>query len=90
MQEEILPSDDDLFLIPSLGCNLEFARLGRGKGYYDVFIKKLKNSDRIKKISLLPENLTKLKFEMENHDLILDTIITENRILEKVINGKTK
>jgi 5-formyltetrahydrofolate cyclo-ligase len=80
-QKQVIPSKNDLIIIPSLGINLHFARLGRGAGYYDRFFFKNKNSQQSIKISLLPEDLRKLDFKEEIHDLILDVVITENNIV---------
>jgi len=80
---EEIPKKDDLVIIPSLGANQHFARLGRGAGYYDRYFNENKKSLESIKISLLPEKLTNLVFIQENHDLILDIIITENNIVYK-------
>ena len=80
---EEIPQKDDLVIIPSLGTNRHFARLGRGAGYYDRYFNENKKSLESIKISLLPEKLTNLVFIQENHDLILDIIITENNIVYK-------
>ncbi|GIX41112.1 MAG: 5-formyltetrahydrofolate cyclo-ligase [Leptospiraceae bacterium] len=78
-----IPKKEDIIIIPSLGVNSHFVRLGRGAGYYDKFFSDNKNSLLSIKISLLPEVLTKLEFIEEKHDLILDILITENNIVYK-------
>lgn len=65
-------------VIPSLGANKDFARLGKGKGFYDRYFSK--NSFECIKVTLLPEELTKLEFFSEEQDLLLDYIITEKNI----------
>jgi len=80
---EEIPKKGDLVIIPSLGANQHFARLGRGAGYCDRYFNVNKKSLESLKISLLPEKLTNLVFIQENHDLILDIIITENNIVYK-------
>ncbi len=80
---EEVPKKDDLVIVPSLGANQNFVRLGRGAGYYDRYFNDNKKSLESIKISLLPEKLTNLVFIQENHDLILDIMITENNIVYK-------
>ncbi len=65
----------DLVIIPALGANQSGARLGRGGGYYDRSHAMLSESTRV---SLIPEFLTSLNFPAEDHDLLLNCIITEN------------
>lgn len=84
LENKILyPNYNDIVIIPSLGANQFFARLGRGGGYYDKFFFHHKESLKSIKVSLLPETLFELNFIHENHDLILDIVITENNIVYK-------
>ena len=69
----------DLLLAPSLGCNSEGARLGRGGGFYDRSKESLQAAC---KLSLLPESCCNINFRSEPHDMLLDLIITENKCIE--------
>lgn len=77
----VYPEKNDLVIIPSLGMNSNFARLGRGGGYYDRFFLKNSICQNSLKVSLIPESLLHLDFIHESHDLILDIVISENNIV---------
>ncbi|MDW7975522.1 MAG: 5-formyltetrahydrofolate cyclo-ligase [Leptospiraceae bacterium] len=81
--KEGIPHENDLVIIPSLGCNQDFVRLGRGGGFYDRYFSKNPSSRLSIKLSIIPEDLTQLSFMGFEHDLILDLIITENNIVYK-------
>ncbi len=81
-KKEIGYPQSSLILLPSLGANKNFVRLGRGKGYYDRYFYKNSNHNNII-ITLLPEQLTNLDFLEEPHDLVLDYIITEKNIYKR-------
>ncbi len=78
-----IPKEKDIILIPSLGCNYEYIRLGRGGGFYDRYFEKNPISKKSLKISLIPEKLKNLNFKKEKHDINLDIIITEKNIVYK-------
>lgn len=78
--------ENTIVILPSLGANKYFVRLGKGKGYYDRYFYK-KNFSNVLKISLLPEKLTKLDFLKEEFDLVLDWIITEKKIHKNTLYG---
>ena len=69
--------EDDQVILPCLGVGLEGARLGRGKGYYDRWGKKLSISRRI---CLVPESLSNLDFPAEEHDIHVQCALTEKGI----------
>ena len=56
----------DWILLPSLGVRCDGVRLGRGGGYYDRWREKLSH---LKRITLLPSELTQLVFPIEEHDI---------------------
>lgn len=70
---------NDVVFIPSLAVAPGGYRLGRGGGYFDRLHQFFQNSLTI---SLLPEKLVDLNFLYEEHDLKLDRIITESRIVD--------
>ena len=63
-------------IIPMLGFNLDKYRIGYGKGYYDHYLK----SHDCLKIGLAFDD-QQIDFKTETHDISLDYIITENRII---------
>lgn len=70
-------TEEDKILIPSLGCNAEFFRLGRGGGYYDRWREHMIIAQ---KIAILPSETVSLSFQKESHDMRLDTVVTENDV----------
>lgn len=69
----------DLIVVPGVAFNKDGCRVGYGKGYYDKLLAKLKD---VKKVGLAFElQLTNNTFK-EEHDVPLDKIITEERIIE--------
>lgn len=77
-RSEIPPSIDIAF-IPLVAFSEHCARLGRGKGYYDRF---LKSFEIEKKVGIAFE-IQKLKdIPMFNEDVYLDMVVTEERIYE--------
>lgn len=73
------PLPGDIMIVPCLAVNKNGYRLGRGKGYYDRQYKQLFD---LKRIAVLPDCVSKMGFHGESHDLRLNTIITEERIVE--------
>lgn len=62
------------FFVPGVGFDLNGARLGRGKGYYDRY---LEGHDGLK-IGLAWSEQIVEKIPVESHDCHMDFIITEN------------
>lgn len=73
------PGPHDLILIPALGVNADGVRLGRGGGFYDRTRDYLSKGIRV---SLIPEELSNLHFPSEDHDLRLNHIITEIKVVD--------
>lgn len=69
----------DLVIVPGVGFNDRFHRLGYGAGYYDRF---LSNTSAVTCGLFYDEQRT--EFLEEAHDLPLDYIITETKILKRV------
>ena len=67
----------NVFIIPCRAFDLSCNRLGRGSGYYDLFLKNVKG----KKITLAYEEQL-AKIPVEEHDQKIDMIITEKRIIK--------
>ena len=69
----------DLVLIPSLGASRAGYRLGRGAGYYDRWRTHLEPARRL---AVLPHLLAELDFPVEEHDLRLSMIVTEEGLID--------
>lgn len=68
----------DLVILPGLGFDKEGNRVGYGKGYYDRLLKTLK----AKKIGLAFEQQLVNNLPSHNHDIRMDVVVTEKRILK--------
>lgn len=71
----------DIAIVPGVAFDEKCNRLGFGKGYYDRFLK----SSGIKTIGICFENQV-LKDDIlptQKHDVLMDCIITEERIISK-------
>lgn len=87
--------DVDLLFIPGVAFDLKGNRLGRGKGCYDRFLKEVQERKRVKRLKETerPKELKGLKVGIayewqivdslpaESHDMLVDYIITEERII---------
>lgn len=79
-KDEPLPNTKfDLIIVPVLGFDKDNNRLGLGGGYYD---KLLADQPQAKKIGLCFEaGYYEKHLPTEPHDIALDTIVTEKRVL---------
>jgi 5-formyltetrahydrofolate cyclo-ligase len=68
----------DIIIIPGIAFDVKGYRLGRGKGYYDRFLLKMK----AKKIALAFEYQLLPKIPHDKHDIRMDYIITEKRVIK--------
>lgn len=73
----VSPSELDLILVPGLAVDLSGNRIGYGKGYYDRFL----GAARAKTIILIPEAFILDEIPAEAHDVPVDAIATENRLI---------
>ena len=76
--KEVSIYDIDLTIIPGVGFDEQGFRLGQGFGYYD---KLLKNSTNAITVGLAFEIQIVEKIPIEPHDLPVDLIITEKRVI---------
>ncbi len=67
------PAEPEWFLVPGVGFDLNGARLGRGKGYYDRYLE----GKNFLKIGLAWSEQIVEKIPVEQHDCYMDFIITE-------------
>jgi len=68
----------DKIFIPGLAFGENGSRLGYGKGYYDRF---LDHDAHIEKIGICSEENLYKSIPIEKHDIFMDKILTEKRIL---------
>jgi 5-formyltetrahydrofolate cyclo-ligase len=69
--------DIDLIIVPCVAFDKSCNRIGHGGGYYDRFLKKIK----IPRIGLAFESQIADEIPCEPHDIKLDRIITEKRVI---------
>lgn len=74
----------DLVIIPGIVFDKKGHRIGYGHGYYDKFLKILKKD--VKKIGLAFELQIVDEIPEEEHDVPVDCVVTEKRVLK--CNGK--
>jgi 5-formyltetrahydrofolate cyclo-ligase len=70
--------DFDCIIVPMLAGDKTGNRVGYGRGFYDRF---LKNATGVK-IGIVYDSCLVDQVESEEHDIPLDLIITENRVIE--------
>jgi 5-formyltetrahydrofolate cyclo-ligase len=75
---KVEPEKIDLLIVPGLSFTREGYRLGVGGGYYDRFLEKYRGN----KISLAFDNQIASKLPVEEHDLPVDKIITDQEVIK--------
>lgn len=78
-------SDFECIIIPMLVADLKGNRLGYGKGFYDKFLPETKGV----KIGLIYDASVTELLETQEHDVKMDLIVTEKRIID-LINGNIR
>ncbi|UCD34563.1 MAG: 5-formyltetrahydrofolate cyclo-ligase [Nitrospiraceae bacterium] len=83
---QVFLNNIDLVVIPGTGFNLRGSRLGYGGGYYDRLLsleaKKLARVDHIPTVALAYEEQIGDHIPDEPHDIKVDIIITDKRIIK--------
>lgn len=77
-KEEGSLSDVDLILVPGLGFDRRGRRLGRGKAYFDRFLKK---SKKAVKVGIAFQKQIIPKIPIEKHDVKMNFIVTEKTMI---------
>jgi 5-formyltetrahydrofolate cyclo-ligase len=78
--ELVAPGEIDLVLVPGLAFDLSCRRLGRGRGHYDATLVAMPRADKIGlafELQIVPE------VPSEEHDVALDAVVTEDRVLSR-------
>lgn len=76
---KIYSSNIDLVIVPGIVFNELGDRIGFGKGYYDKFLAKNKNS---KRVSMAYDFQINNNFSGENFDEKIEVIVTEKRLIK--------
>jgi len=76
------PEDIDLVIIPGVAFDLSGNRIGRGFGYYDNFLRKVRSSAKI--VALAFEMQIVKKISNDKNDIPVHKIITEKRTIISV------
>lgn len=68
----------DLIIVPGIVFDLRGCRIGRGKGHFDRFLCRAKG----KRIALAFDFQIVDKIDNEKHDMFVDKIVTEKRVID--------
>lgn len=71
----------DIVIVPAVVFDLEKNRIGFGGGYYDTFLKKIRGGNKkVLFIGICYDFQIIEKVPTEEHDVVLDFVVSENRI----------
>ena len=76
------PENIDLIIVPGVAFDSDGNRIGRGFGYYDNFLRKVRSSAKI--IALAFEMQIVKKVLTDKNDIPVHKIITEKRIINSI------
>jgi 5-formyltetrahydrofolate cyclo-ligase len=74
-----LPEQIDVLLVPGIAFDHQGNRLGRGKGYYDRFLRRLPATTLT--IGVVFEAMIRPRIPHAAHDHPIKMVITENRMM---------
>ncbi len=77
--KKVKPEDLDIIIVPGIAFDEKGRRIGSGKGYYDTFLSELKGKKPI--IALAFDFQIVDEIPSEPHDVHMDKIVTEKRII---------
>ena len=82
-EPHIDPNELDLIIVPGVGFDRQGGRIGYGAGFYDRYFNKISedNIEGIIKLALAYEFQTLEKVPMNEQDMPVDCIITENEVI---------
>ncbi len=75
--KEVDINEIDLVIVPGVAFDCAGYRIGYGKGYYDKFL----NDFEKEKVALAFELQIQKELPNEDHDVVVDKIVTEKRII---------
>jgi 5-formyltetrahydrofolate cyclo-ligase len=79
LSRKIDPKEIDMVIVPGVAFDTKGNRIGYGAGYYDVFLKEVK--DGCLKVGIAFELQVIENIPKEEHDVSLDAIVTESRVV---------
>jgi len=79
MSRHVLPEQIDVVLVPGLAFDRWGNRLGRGRGYYDRFLRRL--PDSVLSIGLALDGMIREQIPHDANDCPVKMIVTESRML---------
>lgn len=79
MVKKVLPGDIDMIIVPGVAFDAKGYRIGYGGGYYDRFLKNVRKD--CMKAGIAYEFQVVDELPKEDHDIPLDMIITQERII---------
>ena len=80
ISRQVLPEQIDVVLVPGLAFDRTGNRLGRGKGYYDRFLRRL--SPDVLTIGLALDAMIREKIPCDENDHPVNIVVTESEIIE--------
>ncbi len=83
--EETRPEDIGLALVPCVCCCESGVRLGYGGGFYDRF---LPGTPAVR-AALCREKMMAGDIPREEHDCVMDFVVTEKRVMEVSVSGRS-
>lgn len=81
LSRRIDPKEIDMVIVPGVAFDINGNRIGYGAGCYDVFLREVK--ERCKKVGVAFEFQVFSCIPKDEHDISMDAIFTENRVIEK-------
>ena len=79
--KEVSIDEIDLIIVPGVGFDEKGHRMGHGKGYYDKLLKEINNAIFV---GLAFECQVVDMIPTEEHDISMDFIVTEKRVIESL------
>lgn len=79
LERIISPEEIDIVILPGVAFDTHMNRIGYGAGFYDRFLPNLKKS--CFKVGLAFEIQVVEQIPFEQHDVLIDCIITESRLI---------
>ena len=75
-----VPSGEiDFAVVPALLCGRDFARIGKGGGYYDRYLERA----AFTKAAIVPSRLVRRTLPRDGFDVLMDIIVTESETLRR-------
>jgi len=83
--KQVLPTELDLIMVPGVAFDRQGGRLGNGAGYYDHLLNEVRSDTQLTAVCYQSQLYDSLP--MENHDIYMDAILTEQNTFIIKKNG---